>query len=325
MLTLIDDKDKLIGKEKSPEVLKRENTLKSLNLLSKQVIGKLSNDRVPPTPENYKIYFDVQLESKSSQQRRDIGEILDFEEEIESDHTVTLEKDIHNAFIYIKSMTESIAKAYTKINQLKKITIEKEHEIETNPSRLTLVSYEEDLAAMEDILDKELHIIKTRYNATAELIRHFNQNSIYDKKYGVYNKKYLIKALDSILKSIKNFEHQNTLLAIKIDPKSLRNVRHQKDKALINITLSKLLLKRSRRSDIVGHYDESIFIIILKHTDLKHAQIAIDRISDMIEAANFIVDSTNVDVRLEFGVASIDKNKTKEEVLIEAIDNLKVL
>jgi len=322
MLTLVNDKNDSATHVKSPEEKKKEGTLKSLNMLSKQVVGKLSNDSVPPTPENYKIYFDAQLETKSDAQKKDIGEILALENDIEDDHTVILEKDIQNAFIYIKSMTESIAKAYTKISQMKKITIEKEHEIEANPSRLALVSYEEDLEVLEDILNKELLSIKNRYNSTAELIRNFNQLSIYDKKFGVYNKKYLMKTLDSVLKSVESFEHANTLLSVKIKPESLANVQHQKDKSLIHITLAKLLLKRSRRSDIVGHYEDNIFMIVLKHTNHKEAQIAIGRIKDMIDAANFIVDSNSVDIKLSFGLSEIDKSKTKEMILIEAIDSL---
>lgn len=327
MLTLINDEEMVTERKSAPRAKstkqnKQENILKDLNLLSKQVVGKLNKDDVPPTPENYKIYFDAQLETKTEAQRKDIGEILELEAEIEADHTVLLERDIQNAFIYIKSMTESIAKAYTKISHMKKITIEKEREIEVNPSRLALVSYEEDLEMLEAILEKELHQIKSRYNSTAEIIRHFNQNSIFDKKYGIYNKKYMIKTLEAVLKSIENFNHDNTLLSIKIKPESLYNVQHQKDKTLINITLAKLLLKRSRRSDVVGHYEDGVFMILLKHTSLEHAQIAIDRITDMIASSNFIVDSNNVDVKLSFGVSAITKSKTKEVILIEAVDSL---
>lgn len=327
MLTLINDEEMVASKRsatraKSPKESKKESTLKDLNMLSKQVVGKLNKDDVPPTPENYKIYFDAQLETKTVTQRKDIGEILELEAEIEADHTVLLERDIQNAFIYIKSMTESIAKAYTKISHMKKITLEKEREIEVNPSRLALVAYEEDLETLEAILDKELQFLKGRYNSTAELIRNFNQNSIFDKKYGIYNKKYMIKTLDAVLKSIESFDHDNTLLSIKIKPESLHNVQHQKDKSLINITLAKLLLKRSRRSDVVGHYEDGIFMILLKHTNLEHAQIAIDRIEDMIASSNFIVDSTNVDVKLNFGISAINKSKTKEVILIEAVDSL---
>ncbi len=327
MLTLINDEEmvastKSARRVKSTKENKQEKTLKDLNMLSKQVVGKLNKDDVPPTPENYKIYFDAQLETKSDSQRKEIGEILELEEEIEADHTVLLERDIQNAFVYIKSMTESIAKSYTKISHMKKITIEKEREIEVNPSRLALVAYEEDLETLEAILEKELQFLKTRYNSTAELIRNFNQNSIFDKKYGIYNKKYMIKTLDAVLKSIESFDHENTLLSVKIKPESLHNVQHQKDKALINVTLAKLLLKRSRRSDVVGHYEDGIFMILLKHTNLEHAQIAIDRIKDMIDSSNFIVDSNSVDVKLSFGVSSIKKSKTKEVILIEAIDSL---
>jgi len=327
MLTLINDEKMVVERKSVPKVKsekqnKQDGILKDLNLLSKQVVGKLNKDDVPPTPENYKIYFDAQLETKTEEQRKNIGEILELESDLEADHTVLLERDIQNAFIYIKSMTESIAKAYTKISHMKKITIEKEREIEVNPSRLALVAYEEDLEVLETILEKELQQIKSRYNSIAELIRHFNQNSIFDKKYGIYNKKYMIKTLEAVLKSIESFDHDNTLLSIKIKPESLYNVQHQKDKALINITLAKLLLKRSRRSDVVGHYEDGIFIILLKHTNLDHAQIAIERITKMIASSNFIVDSNSVDVKLSFGVSAITKSKTKEVILIEAIDSL---
>ena len=328
MLTLINDKEIVTKKipngavTKSPENVKKESTLKTLNMLSKQIVGKLNKDDVPPTPENYKIYFDAQLEKKTDLQRKEIEEILELEKEVEADHTITLEKDIQNAFIYIKSMTESIAAAYTKINQLKKITQLKRKEIEAKPSAIALVSYEEDLEAMEAILEKEVKQIKSRYNSTAELIRNFNQSSIYDKKYAVYNKKYLMKTLDSVLKSVENFSHENTLLSIKISDSSLEKIRHQKDKTMINVTLAKLLLKRSRRSDIVGHYEDGIFMILLKHTSTEQAQSAIDRITDMIESANFIVDSDSVDIKLNFGVSAIHESKSKEEILIQSIDDL---
>ena len=327
MVTLINDKEVVKSKETTaktalPQNKQEDAVVKNLVQLSKQVMGKLNRDDVLPTPENYKIYFDAQLETKPTKEQKKISKILELEAEIEADHTVLLERDIQNAFIYVKNMTESIAKAYTKISHMKNLTREKEREIEVNPSRLALVSYEEDLEALEAILEKELQAIKSRYNSTAELIRHFNQNSIFDKKYSIYNKKYMIKTLDAVLKSINNFEHNNTLLAVKIKPESLHNVHHQKDKALINVTLAKLLLKRSRRSDVVAHYEEGIFMILLKHTDLEQAQIAIDRITDMINSSNFIVDSTSVDVKLNFGVSAVTAAKTKEEILIEAIDNL---
>ncbi len=327
MVTLINDKEivknrEITAKKTLSHDKKEEIVLKNLTQLSKQVIGKLNKDDVPPTPENYKIYFDAQLETKPQEQQKEIAQILELESEIEADHTVSLEKDIQDAFIYVKSMTESIAKAYTKISHMRKLTREKEREIEVNPSHLALVAYEEDLEALETILEKELKLIKSRYNSTAELIRHFNQNSIFDKKYGIYNKKYMIKTLEAVLKSITKFEHHNTLLAIKIKPESLNRVHHQKDKALINITLAKLLLKRSRRSDVVAHYEEGIFMILLKHTNIEQAQIAIDRITDMIETSNFIVDSNSIDVKLSFGLSSVVTNKSKEEILIEAIDNL---
>ena len=61
---------KSVPKVKSEKQNKQDGILKDLNLLSKQVVGKLNKDDVPPTPENYKIYFDAQLETKTEDPKK---------------------------------------------------------------------------------------------------------------------------------------------------------------------------------------------------------------------------------------------------------------
>jgi len=319
-----DDKHKLIGRKTqlTEDNADREKLTKMINLLSKQVLGQLTRDKIPPTPENFKVYFEKQVEKKSNSDKKKINELLELESAKDSIHTVALEKDIREAFLHIKNMTESVANTFANLNQLKKLTEQKLQEIKQNPSTTILVSYEENLEKSIVLLTKELKQIKDRYNATAELIKDFNQNSIYDKKYSTYNKKYLLKAIQTIIKNGENFKYSNTLLAIKIKPQILAKIKHQNDKETLKMILSKLLLKRSRRSDIVAHYENGIFMIILKHTDTKQAKIAIERIEDMIDSANFIIDSKDINVELEFGLASITKDKAKEEIIIEAIDKL---
>jgi diguanylate cyclase (GGDEF)-like protein len=320
----MDDKHKLVGREVpklSAEELEKQKIAKVISLMSKQVLGQLNKDKVPPTPENFKVYFENQLEKKPSHEKKKLNELLLLESAVDGTHTAALEKDIQDAFVYIKSMTESIASVYSGLNRMRKVTAEKLKEVKQNPSATALVSYEDNLLKTAELLEKELKQLKNKYSDTAELIKDFNQNTIYDKKYGSYNKKYLLRAIQSTIKSVESFEHDNTLLAIRIKPQIIAKIKHQNDKEMIKMNVSKLLLKRARRSDIVAHYENGIFMIILKHASLSQAKIAISRIEDMIDSANFIVNAEDISVELEFGLAKISKEHTKEEIIIEAIDN----
>ncbi len=322
MSAVLDNKHRLVGKTKSLNEQEKEKINKTLTQISKQTLNKLNKHNVPVTPENFKIYFDTQLENLPAESRKAIEELLALEAKSNNNHTASLEKDIHNAFIFIKSMTESVAHSYKVLNQILKITKQKRDELKQSQNGISTIAYEETLEGAIASLQKDIKSIKDKYNSTAQLIKDFNQKTIFDKKYGIYNKKYLLKSLDSILESIKAYEHNNTLLAIRVKPALLKDISTQAEKNIILGTLAKLLYRRSRRSDIVSHYENGIFMIILKHTTMEEAQIAIERIAQMVESSNFIIEGRDINLKLDFGLASIDNNKTKEEIIIEAVDNL---
>ena len=318
------EKDKLVDKKFviTPQQKKKEVLLKSVHSLSSKVITKLIKDEVPATPENYKIYFEAQLENKPRAQKKDIVELLGLESESENAHIQKLEHDTHNAFLYIKSMTESIALAYSKLAKIKDITEQKKKELEKNPTHLVLVSYKEDLSKINHILQNELKSIKSKYSDTAELLKTFNDSSIYDKKFHLYNKKFLLKTINGELDSMRSFHHESTLLAIKLKDSCMRDVTLNKDKTLILLNLSKMLLKRARRSDIIAHYENGIFMIVMKHTDKDSTYKAMERIEDMIMASSFIVNSNTIELEVIFSISSINTEKTSEEIIVEALNGI---
>ncbi len=323
-MSALAEKDKLVDKQNilTPQQKQKEMLLKSLHSISSQVINKLLKDNVPATPENYKIYFESQLENKPRGQKKDITALLSLESQSENEHVQKLEQDIHNAFLYIKSMTESIALAYGKLVKIKDITEQKKKELEKNPTHLALVSYQEDLSKINRILQNELKSIKGKYGDTAELLKTFNDSSIYDKKFHLYNKKFLLKTINSELDSMRSFHHESTLLAIQLNQNCLKNIKSTKDKTLVLLNLSKMLLKRARRSDIIAHYENGIFMIIMRHTDKASTYKAMERIEDMLGASNFIINSNTIEIEVSFALASINIEKTSEEIIVEALDGL---
>ena len=321
---MVAEKNRLIDKELSEEKKKQHNIiLKQLNLFSKQTFDRMQKEGVPPTPENYRIYFDKVLETKPLTQQQNIHTFLALDETKEAGYIAKIERDIHDAFTLMRGMMETIGTLYTKTNTIKKITEQKKQEMAQNPSKVTLLSYEEDLDAMIKIFDKQMAILKKQYTGMTEIAKNFNNQSIFDKKYDVYNKKYLLKMLDTEIGHVNTLGYQSTILGIKVNPDSLKGIRLQRDRDMIVKTIAKMILKRSKRSDVVAHYEETVFMIVLRHTDLENAKIAVERIEEMIELSNFIVDSENIEVRLDFGLLQIVPNRTKEELISRILDKLK--
>jgi len=313
---VLDDKHKLLGR--SEQETKKLEITKKVNLLSKQALSSMTKDKVIPTPENYKSYFEKQLEKRTSQEKKAISELLLDKEDFGDQYIATLEKDIQDAYLNVKKMTESIAHSFSKLLAVRK----KAKVIHANHTAANLVSFQEELAVSLKHLDSDLKSIKESYTQTAELINNFNKNSIYDKKYGIYNKKYLLMAIDETIKKSAMFDYPNTLVAIRIKPQILQKVSSKRDKELLSLNLAKLLYKRSRRSDIIAHYEDGIFMMLLKHTNLEFAKTATERIEDSVEEANFMVDENVIEVELDFGIAAIEADAIKESVIVEAIDNL---
>ncbi len=297
-------------------------TFKQINLFGKQVIDKMIKGNVPPTPVNYSIYFEKLIDDKPQAQRKNITNILELEEVESYDHVSKLENSIQDSFAQVKTMMNSISSVYSKTNKLITITKEKRDELTKNSDKLALVSYDEDLQSISQDLAKHQKSIKDQYTNVASIIKNFNSESIFDKKYDVYNKKYLFTAIESEKKSIKNFKHSSMLLALQINSNSLNSIRLARDKELITKTVGKMILKRSRRNDIIAHFEDGVFMILLKHTDEEHANITIDRIDNMISLSNYIVDSQSIEIELNFALSKIIPNKTKEQIVALALDKL---
>lgn len=311
-------------KEMSDETIKHNNVvLKQVNLYGKQVVEKMIKDNIPPTPANFAIYYEKLLEDKPLNQRQNINSVLELEEVEDFDYVLKIENNINEGFAKIKAMMDTISNVYTKINKLRTITKQRKDEMTNGGSnKISLVSYEEDLEAITSVLTKQQSSLKTQYVNMSNVIKDFNNESIFDKKYDVYNKKYLFKTIEAEKANVNNFGYESTLLALSIKQSSLRNVRLTRDKELIIKTIGKMILKRSRRSDVIAHLQDGIFILVLKHTDMAQAEKTISSIEHMISFSNYIVDSETIDIKMNFALSKILSNKTKEQIIARALERL---
>ena len=293
-----------------------------MHLYGKQVVDKMIKENIPPTPANYAIYFEKLLEDKPQAQKQSISSILELEEVEDFDYVMKIENNISEGFTKIKPMMDVISSMYSKINRLRTLTKTQKAELEKGSNSISLVTFTNDLAMISNALTKQQTLLKEQYTNMVSVIKNFNSESIFDKKYAVYNKKYLFKTIDSEKSNVVNFGYESTLLALHIKDESIKNIRLTRDKDLIIKTVGQMILKRSRRNDVVAHFQDGIFIIILKHTNTKQAKKAIESIEHMVSFSNYIVDSQSIDIKLDYAVSKILTDKTKEQIIATALDGL---
>ncbi len=306
-----------------PTSAQKENaTISQVSNFSKQVVDQMLKDNIPATPENYAIYFEKLLEEKPLRQRQAIQKILEAESLEEQIYAAHVENSIKESFRQIKTILETVSNMYNKIIKLKTLTKQKKEEITGGSGKIALVAYEESLEEAVGSLEQQLKSIKSHYGDIAENIKYFQANTIFDTKYDVYNKNYLFKAIETEKKNIATFGYESALLAFKIDEAALAQVKQAKDRELVIKNIAKMILRRSRRSDIVAHLGNDVFIILLKHTNLDQAERVIESIDQMIGYTNFIIESQNVEISMRYAADKIVTHQTREQMLSALLNQL---
>ncbi len=314
--------DTSLDQSQNEKSVKDDPMVKHVGTFSKQVVEKMSQDGIPATPENFAIYFDKLLEDKPLQERQSIQKVLETETLEKNIYVAHVENDIKESFRQIKVILEAVSGMYTKINKLKTLTKNKVQEISSGSGQIALVAYEEQLEEIVQSLEIQQKKIKDHYGAIAEKIKTFHKNSIFDPKYNVYNKNFLFKTIESEKKNVSAFGYESSLVAFKVKQKTLESIKLQKDKELVIKNIAAMILKRSRRSDIVAHLGNHIFVIVLRHTSVEQAEKAIESIDYLIQNTNYIVDSQQIDIELEYSRGKIAPHQTKDQILSALISQL---
>lgn len=291
-----------------------------LEIFAKEVLTALISDNLPPTPNNFALYFDRILEEKSESLRRQIGSILELEEDNEDEKSIELEKTLKRGFSSVKSILQLSATLYKNISLMEKILDKRKEEIKSIPSLSgasdLLASLGNDVGKLSGILKKQVTHMKTIYEETATIVKQVENETIFDNQYGVYNKRYLVTRLEQERHLIDEFKHKSSLITVRLTKNTGSAIQSEKAQQLMVRTVARLLLKTSRRSDIVAHYGEGIFAMVLKHTDIESAKRASERLFDLVASSNFFLAEQEIQLRIAIGVAEINASVGVEQILV---------
>ncbi|WP_304546004.1 GGDEF domain-containing protein [Sulfurimonas microaerophilic] len=303
-----------------------DNPSSDVEIYAKEVLASLIADNLPPTPNNFSLYFDRLLEDKSENLRRQIHSMLELEESNDDENTIALEQNLKQGFLSIKSILGVTANLYKNMALMNKILEKRKEELSSSPDAKEALSVigvlEGDVSKLNSILKTQSSKMKDIYDETATIVKTVENETIFDNKFGVYNKRYLLTKIEQEISLITEFKHKSSLMMIELDGTLKKSVKNDKAIVLMTRTIARLLLKTSRRSDIVAHYGGGVFSMLLKHTDLDNAKRAAIRLSELVSNSNFFLADREIQLKISIGITNIDSNYSVEEIVVSALDGI---
>lgn len=305
--------------DEEPSSSKQEG---SLEKLASNVVSSLIKEGIPPTPTNFQAYFDRLLEELPDAAQEEIGSMIDLEDSNSDEQAIALEEKIKGAFVGVKSLLQTSSNLYKNMTLMSRILSKRQSELSSvkDPALKSVVkAIQGDVGKLSTILDKQITSMKQNYQETAGIVKEVEQGSIFDQQFGVYNKRYLLTRLDLEASQITQFKHSSSLVTVTLTKEIRDIVPTSKAILLMEKTVARLLMKTSRRSDIVAHYSEGIFAMLLKHTDLTSADHASGRLVKLVESTNFFLGEKEVVLGVNIGIAKVTPDRSSEETLLATI------
>ncbi|MFK5938128.1 MAG: GGDEF domain-containing protein [Sulfurimonas sp.] len=302
------------------------NPSSGIETYSKDVLRALIKDNLPPTPNNFSLYFDRLLEDKSENLRKEVVSMLELEDANDDENTIVLEKNLKKGFASIKNMLSSAAILYKNMSLMTKILEKRKKELsehlDSKEALKILKLLGGDVSKLSTILKTQSSQMKEIYDDTAIIIKGVEKETIFDNAFGVYNKRYLLTKIEQEIGLIEKFEHNSSLIMIELSKELKHSVKNDKAIMLMTKTLARLLLKTSRRSDIVAHYGNGVFAMLLKHTDIESAKKASERVSYLVSNSNFFLADKEIQLKVSIGITNISAIHSVEEIVVSSMNGI---
>ena len=292
-------------------------TQPSLDSLSNEVLKALNNQNIPPLPANYQAFFEQILDTYDLDFQKKIYDLIEADEK-NDDRNLDFEKNIHIAFAKTKDLlkcTSSIYKSFILMNDIYEQLVKT---INIDSQMLRKIKQN------KDSIDKQVITLKSLYEQCSLALANINTNTMYDSKFDVYNKRYFIKLVQEESAAVNKFNHNSTILMMALPYNITQYLSNEKMALVIMKTVAKLLLKTSRRSDMIGYIGNGIFGMLLKHSNISSSIKASERLIELLQNTNIFIGSNELSLNLNIGIAKIKQNRNALDSLNYAISALRI-
>lgn len=309
-------------------IIKPESEHLDVYKFSQDVLKELTKDNIPSIPSNYSIYFDKMLDKGPDDFKRKIANVVSIQDNSSpsAETSIQIEKEVRQSYIQIKSMLQAVGLIYKNLATMKALTKKHASTLENSSdllaTRKVVQNFNTDLLKLLALMDKHIDLIKLNYEEMARMFKSVEEQSIYDPYYDVYNKKFLLTTMSSEAESAKRYGYKSSFLLLKIDEKISKRIKNIKEKKGILRIISKILIKTSRQSDVVAHYGDGCFAMVMRHTDIVGAQKACERILTLLKEQDYISENEVIDMQFQMVACSLSGTNLVESTLSMALEQL---
>ncbi|PAF46453.1 hypothetical protein BKH46_07650 [Helicobacter sp. 12S02634-8] len=313
--------------EERDRILEDQVTVR-VNEIAQNTLKQLEEEDLTPLPANYQLYFERLLEKEEGNFKQKIQNAINLQS-FGEEHAIAFEKSVKDGFKNIKQMLDFIAILYKNLQLMQAMTdrhIKGIEKIDNNKIALSNATtlFVKDIEKINSITATQLSQIKNLYAKTAKTITDINQNTIYDSRFGVYNRRYFSNLIEKETKLMEEFRHSSSILVMALSQHIQEKTQEKSTLIILLKTVSKLLLKNSRRSDFIGYLGDGVFGIGLKYSDLDSAIKATDRFANSVKSTNIFLGDRDITLDVCVGIAKITPTRNAESSLKAALDALQV-
>ncbi len=299
----------------------------ALEQFAAEILAKLEEDGLPPIPSYYELYFETMLQDKPFDFRKEVAEQLSSQDTGGDEKRAMLETKLKEGFASIKDILQNVSVLYKQILSVIDTTKKRSQEAKgiNNPAAVLnfATTLSSDAEMLANFLSKQATVFKDLYQKSANIVKEVETESIFDARYGIYNKRYLSNQIEQEQKMIGKYGHSSTLLLACLSTQVVDDIGSEKGVSLVNKTMAKLFMKTSRRSDVVAYFGQGIFALLLKHTDPKNAIRTSERLYDMMSSTNFFLGDKEIELKICCGIVGLSKDRSVDETIEAALTALR--
>jgi len=298
-----------------------------LENFAKEVLKKMSAEKIPPLPNYYELYFETLLQDKPFDFRKEIVDQLGAQGAGSDEQRIVIEVKLKDGFSSVKEILQNVAVIYKHLLTSIETSNKRAEEARALNNPVSIKNFATTLSADSEMfaafVSKQATVLKDLYTRTANIVKEIETESIFDSKYGVYNKRYVVNQIEKEQKVIAKFGHSTTLILITLKNSTVAKIGSEKGITLVNKTMAKLFMKTSRRSDIVAYFGEGIFAMLLKHTDTKNSVRTAERLNEMMKSTNFFLGDREIELSICSSITPIKIDKESDMLVSSAIEALR--
>lgn len=315
------------AQSENSNVSKSDTAAGTLGEYGLKVIQELSANGIAPTPYNYRIYFEKLLANQTQQLKDNASQHVENDQR-PAEQQVALEAKVIKAQSYMVNTLQQVGVLVKNLRLMQGILRKHEQEVETTNNAIAIQNiiavFQKELDKLGEVIEHQLLDVKNAHDKAVSAIEDINNGVICNSAYGIYNRRFLEKRIESEAESGSiGGGYKSSLILVHISKNLEKRVNSDKTASIINRSLSKILQKVANRSDIVAYYENGIFGILLSHSDKEEAKHFANRLIEKVVATNIIIGDEEISLNVCTGIAEINELTKPKDIIKNALEALK--